>query len=48
VAKDRVALPSNRLLSNDDLWDPIVPVLSNRYRVLRYDAVPVTGHRRAD
>ncbi len=42
-AKGRVVLLSNSLMSNYDMWDPTVPALSDRYRVLRYDT---RGHGR--
>ena len=43
-ANGRVVLMSNSLMSNYDMWDPTVPALSDRYRVLRYDT---RGHGRS-
>lgn len=41
----RVVMFSNSLMSNYDMWDPTVPALTDRYRVLRYDT---RGHGRSE
>jgi 3-oxoadipate enol-lactonase len=43
-ADGRVVLMSNSLMSSWDMWDPTVPALADRYRVLRYDT---RGHGRS-
>ena len=40
----RVVLMSNSLMSDYSMWDPTVPALADRYRVLRYDT---RGHGRS-
>jgi len=38
-----VILMSNSLMSNISMWNPTLPALTDRYRVLRYDT---RGHGR--
>jgi 3-oxoadipate enol-lactonase len=40
----RVVMLSNSLMSDHTMWDPTVPALADRYRVLRYDT---RGHGRS-
>ena len=41
-----VVMLSNSLASNLTMWDPQMPVLTSRYRVLRYDTRGHGGRRR--